>query len=423
MIQIRPAFNAFIAQGRDRPQIPGEASVEGRSPYRKMAALAVAQVFFSLNSSVVITLGALSGRMLADNKAFATVPIGCLVVGSALSTAPARLLIEAIGWRAGFVLGGIAGVIGGLLAVHAIETGDFSLFCLAMAMVGVYQAFAYYYRFAAAEDAPEGDKAKIVSWVMFAGTVAAIIGPSLVVRAEEWRAPMPGAGGFLVAVVASFGGMVAATFLSGRPSGLRAAPVEGEVRPLSAIIRQKRLLIAIGCGMVATSCMALVMHASPIAMKLCAESFTVKDVVVPVQWHVVAMFGPSLFVGAAIKRYDAERVILAGMILIAAASFVALNGESQAHFSGALALLGVGWNMAYVGSTVVVAECHFPGEKAKVQAFNDVCMLSLVAIASVASGVLIDVYGWNTVNFLQLPLTGIAALMVVWLIWEGRSRK
>jgi hypothetical protein len=420
MIKIRPTLKAFMANGQGGGHIPNEASVEGPLPYRKMAALAVAQAFFSLNSSVVITLGALSGWMLADNKAFATVPLGCLVVGSALSTAPARLLIEEIGWRAGFILGGGAGVLGGLLAIYAIEAGSFNLFCLAMAMVGVYQAFAYYYRFAATEDAPEDDKAKVVSWVMFAGTTAAVVGPSLVVRAEAWRAPVPFSGGFLVAVAASLGGMAAAAFLSGRPAGLRPPVVSAAARPLLVILRQRRLLIAIACGMIATACMGLVMHASPIAMKNCNDAFTVKDVVVPIQWHVVAMFGPSLFVGAAIKRFDPERVILVGMILIAAASFVALDGNAQANFSAALGLLGVGWNMAYVGSTVVVAGCHSEGEKVKVQAFNDVCMLSLVAIASVASGVLVQAYGWQTVNFLQLPLTGLAALMVASLLWERR---
>ena len=419
MTKIRPTLKAFMASGQGGGHIPSEASVEGPLPYRKMAALAVAQAFFSLNASVVITVGALSGWMLADNKAFATVPLGCLVVGSALSTAPARLLIEAIGWRAGFILGGGAGVLGGLLAIHALEAGNFNLFCLAMAIVGVYQAFAYYYRFAAAEDAPEDDKAKIVSWVLFAGTTAAVVGPSLVVKAEAWRAPVSFSGGFTVAVAASLGGMLAAAFLSGRPEGLR-PPVTGEARPLLVILRQKRLLIAIASGMIATACMGLVMHASPIAMKICNEAFTVKDVVVPIQWHVVAMFGPSLFVGAAIRKFDAERVILVGMMLIAAASFVALDGNSQVNFSAALGLLGVGWNMAYVGSTVVVAGCHSDGEKVKVQAFNDVCMLSLVAVASVASGVLVDVYGWKTVNFLQLPLTGLASLMVAALLWERR---
>jgi predicted MFS family arabinose efflux permease len=422
MTGVGPAPSVLSAKKRDAANFSEEASVETQPPFCRTAALAAAQAFFSLNSSVVITLGSLSGSVLAPEKALATVPVGCLVVGSALSTAPARLLIQAVGWRIGFLIGGFAGVTGGALAIYAIMRGAFGLFCLAMGCVGVYQAFAYYYRFAAADEAAEADKARIVGWVMFGGTAAAVIGPSLVPEAEKILAPVQFAGGFLVAVAASLGGMVSALLLSGRPAALRAAAPEGEARPLPVLLRQKRLLVAIGCGMIASASMALLMHSSPIAMIECGVGYSVKDVAVPIQWHVVAMFGPSLFVGRLIDKFGAEPVILAGMALIAGASIVALSGVSLSQFSIALALLGVGWNLAYMGSTVVVTGCCLPTEKSKVQAFNDFCMLSLVAAASVASGVLVEVYGWETVNLVLLPLTAFALLLIGWLAWEGKGK-
>lgn len=391
------------------------------SPIARTAALAVAQAFFSLNSSVLITVGALAGHMLAENKALATVPMGALVVGSALSTAPARMFIQTAGWRLGFFVGGAAGVAGGLLAMRALGERSFWTFCLATALVGVYQAFAQYYRFAAAEDAPERSRGRIIGWVMFGGTTAAVIGPTLVAQAEQLFAPLQFAGSFLVAVGAAAGGVAATAFLAGRPSAGGSAAASGEARPLRIILKQKRLLIAIGCAMIASACMTLLMHSSPLAMVTCSLNYTVKDVAVPIQWHVVAMFGPSLFVGSLIDRFGAERVILAGMLLIAGSSFVALGGVTVVTVSTALALLGVGWNLAYVGSTVVVTGCYAPAERGKVQAFNDFCVLSLVAIASVAAGVLLDVYGWNTVNLVLLPLTALALPLILVLIIEGKG--
>lgn len=422
MTEIGPATNAFIAGKRPGADFPDEASVEAGAPFCKIAALAAAQAFFSLNASVVITLSALTGSMLAVNKAFATVPIGCLVVGSALSTAPARLLIQAAGWRAGFLLGGLAGVGGGLLAIYAIMLPSFGLFCLAMALIGVYQATAYYYRFAAADETPESDKARIIGWVMFGGAAAAVIGPAVVPEAEKLLAPVQFAGGFLVAVAAALGGLIATMFLSGRPATLKATPPDGEGRPLTVILRQKRLSVAIGCGMIASACMALLMHSSPLAMIDCGFGYGVKEVATPIQWHVVAMFGPSLFVGRLIDKCGPERIMLAGLTLIASASLVALTGVELAKFSIALALLGVGWNLAYVASTVVVSESCRPSEKGVVQAFNDFCMLSLVAVASISSGVLLQVYGWQTVNLLLLPLTAFALLVIASLLWGDRAR-
>ena len=67
-----------------------------------------------------------------------------------------------------------------------------------------------------------------------------------------------------------------------------------------------------------------------------------------IQWHIVAMFAPSLLSGRLVQRLgrqgDAGRAVL-----MLASVGVSLRGETFGHFQWALALLGVGWNGVYVG--------------------------------------------------------------------------
>src|SRR5688572_9086081 len=62
----------------------------------------------TITSAMTVVTG-LAGFALADNKALATVPLTCYVLGSAITTIPASLLMKAIGRRAGFQAGTAAG--------------------------------------------------------------------------------------------------------------------------------------------------------------------------------------------------------------------------------------------------------------------------------------------------------------------------
>lgn len=66
------------------------------------------------------------------------------------------------------------------MAATAIWFGNFWLFVLANTLMGRYQAFAQYYRFAAADVASENFKSRAISWVIAGGVVAALAGPNIV---------------------------------------------------------------------------------------------------------------------------------------------------------------------------------------------------------------------------------------------------
>jgi MFS family permease len=159
------------------------------------------------------------------------------------------------------------------------------------------------------------------------------------------------------------------------------------------------------------------MTAAPLAMVGCGHSVTLATL--GIQWHVLAMFGPSFFTGRLIGRFGKEAVTASGLALIALAALVGLSGIGVAHFWVALVLLGVGWNFGFIGATALVTDCYRPEERARAQALNDALVFGCVAAASFSSGRLLDAGGWGAVNGIVLPA---AAAGLALLLWGARRR-
>lgn len=105
-----------------------------------------------------------------------------------------------------------------------------------------------------------------------------------------------------------------------------------------------------------------------------------------------------------------------GLTLIAASATVALNGFDIGHFWVELILLGLGWNLGFLGATAMVADCHTPAERNKVQGANDFLVFGTVATASFFAAALLHSSGWDAINWLVLPTV---ALILVPLVWRA----
>jgi len=192
-------------------------------------------------------------------------------------------------------------------------------------------------------------------------------------------------------------------------------------RPLFDIVRQPRFIAAAICGIVSYPMMNLVMTSAPLAMKICGLS--VSDSNFGIQWHIVAMYGPSFLTGSLIARFGAPKVVATGLLLEAVAATIGLTGITVLHFWATLIVLGVGWNFGFVGASALVLETHRPQERNKVQAFNDFLVFGVMAVGSFSSGQLLANYGWSAVNMVVYPpvLLGLAVLTAT--SWARRRRR
>lgn len=145
---------------------------------RNVVVLATCQALLFTNNSTLIALNGLVGYAIAPDKRLATLPVTGWVIGAALTTFFASLLMKRIGRRAGFVFGTAVGIVGALICSVAIYIGHFWLFCAGTVVFGVYNAFGQYYRFAAAETGSVEFRSKAISYVIAGGLVGGIVGPS-----------------------------------------------------------------------------------------------------------------------------------------------------------------------------------------------------------------------------------------------------
>jgi MFS family permease len=371
--------------------------------------LAAAQALTGANSAVIFATGSIVGATLAPDVSFATVPISMYVVGLAAGTLPTGAISRAYGRRAAFVLGTGCGVLTGLIGSFAILHASFWLFCCATFLGGLYGAVAQSYRFAAADGASKAFRPKAVSLVMAGGVFAGVLGPQLVQWTMDVWQPYLFAFSFVVQAAVA---LVAMAILAGVDAPKPAPSDLHGGRPLIEIARQPRFIAAALCGVIAYPIMNLVMTSAPLAMKICGLS--VSDSNFGIQWHIVAMYGPSFFTGSLIARFGAPRIVALGLALEAIAATIGLSGVTTWHFWATLIVLGVGWNFGFVGASALVLETHRPQERNKVQAFNDFLVFGMMAIGSFSSGQLLANYGWSAVNLVVFPpvLLGLAVVTV-----------
>jgi hypothetical protein len=148
------------------------------------------------------------------------------------------------------------------------------------------------------------------------------------------------------------------------------------------------------------------MTSAPVAMVDCNHSIT--DATLGLQWHVMAMYAPSFFTGSLIALFGIDRVIWAGLAIMA----VAISGVTVWHFWAALVLLGIGWNFSFIGATAMVTQCHRANERNKVQAVNDFLVFGSMTISSFSSGQLLANHGWTVVNEVALPIVITAGVLL-----------
>ncbi|HSP50623.1 MAG TPA: MFS transporter [Pseudolabrys sp.] len=383
---------------------------------RNAVVLAVAQALAGGNNTVIVSTASIVGAVLAPDKGLATLPITAMVIGMWFGTLPVGALARRFGRRFALQTGSVFGVLSGLISYSAVMNGQFWLLLIGTFCGGLYAAAHNSYRFAAADTASETFRPKVVSWVLAGGVFAAVIGPQLVIFTKDLLSPHMFAASYLGQSACALIAAIVLIFV--KIPQLPAMRIENP-RPLVAIVRTPRFIVAVACGMASYAMMNMVMTSAPLAMVGCGHSVT--DATLGIQWHVLAMYAPSFFTGGLIVRFGVERITGIGLGLIALTAVVGIAGISVAHFWSALVLLGVGWNLAFIGATTMVTQCHRPHERNKVQAVNDFLIFGSMAVASFSSGQLLEYLGWQAINEVIFPTILVAGAMLVWLVMRKRA--
>ncbi|WP_296761788.1 MFS transporter [Sediminimonas sp.] len=390
---------------------------DDRRARRNVVVLVLAQALLGAQMPMIFTIGGLAGQSLATNVCFATLPISLIVMGSMLAATPVSHMMQKYGRRVGFMIGSGAGALGAAVGAYGLYQASFPIFLLGSLITGVYMSAQGFYRFAAADTASEAFRPKAISYVMAGGLAAAVIGPQLI-KATSQALVIPFLGAYLTVIAINVVGAGLFFFLD-----IPKPPVPSEDAPKGRtrweLITTPRIAVAVICAMVSYALMNLVMTSTPLAVVGCGfDEGNAADIVTA---HVLAMYIPSFFTGHLIARFGTEKIVATGLVILAGAGAVALQGVDLSNFFVALVLLGIGWNFGFIGATTMLAGAHEPHERGRMQGLNDLLVFGGVTVASLASGGLLNCSGgtaqagWALVNLAMAPFLVLAGGALIWL--------
>ena len=368
--------------------------------FRNVIILSIATALGRAGAPLVLLIGSIIGTDLAPSPALATLPITVGIVGVAIFSIPAAMLMKRIGRKPGFIGSSAVAAVAALLAAYAVGTGNFFLFCTAAIFFGANLAFVQQYRFAAAESVPGRQVSKAVSFVLLGGVLAGYLGPEIANRTEDWLDYGLYTGSFIALAGVYIIAAILLLFLRDVP--LQEDSASGQERPLRVVITQPTYLVAVLAGVVSFGVMSFMMTATPISMHV-VDGYTLEQTAWVIQSHVIAMYLPSLFTGFVIQRLGVTRVMWVGVLTLFVCVLLAVIDRGLIHYWGALVLLGVGWNFLFVGGTVLLTQSYRPPERFQAQAINDFLIFGVQAIVSLSAGAVIYYASWEILSLLNLP--------------------
>ncbi|WP_091911957.1 MFS transporter [Chitinasiproducens palmae] len=416
-----PTANA--GRGAASPPAGGTAGGDGGSRARLPPStflLALCQAINLTAAVLSVAVAPQAGMRLAPDPALATVPYGAQFAAVALMTYPAAVLMRVLGRRRGFVLGAALLAAAGLAGYAATTHASFTGLVVAHCLLGAYIAFANFYRFAALDGLPSALRPRALSFVVAGGVAAAFTGPLLSIGIGEVSGYAPDALCYAVLVPLALLTLGLLARWRPVPSAAPASPA-GAPSADNADMRGNATLIALAIGAAASAYLLMNLLMVQATLVLGADCGAPHAAAFALQGHVLAMFVPSFFTGRLIARCGLRSVLCAGFALIGAAAWLGSGSLGFGAIAAALLLLGVGWNLGYVGGGALLGRFADTPAWHRLQGTNEAIIAVAATIGAFAPGLLQNTLGWQRTNLACLAVAALTCALAAYVLRAPRS--
>ena len=379
---------------------------------RNLSLLVSSQVFAFTAATVTVFISGIIGSQLTPIKTLSTLPPSIYVVGTAAATIFAAKIMSIIGRRLGFIFSSVVGSIACLIGAYSIMIESFFIFCIAKFILGATMAFTHQYRFAAAESVEKEKAPKAISSLLLAGIVAAFLGISLSNYTKNFVSDYLYVGSYLTLAILTLIPSFLLFFFRDIREVSFVSSEENKSRNYFEFLSDPKFLQAITSAAFAYAVMSFLMTATPISMHI-VHHLSLEKTGIVLQFHVLAMFLPSLFTGNLIKKFGYSYMMYAGVLFYILTILMSFFEPSFLNYFISLIFLGIGWNFLFISGTSLLVTTYKPEEKFKAQGFNDLLVFSSMAIASLSAGVLISLASWKTVNLFCIPFLILIVLSII----------
>ncbi len=391
---------------------------------RSVATLSGAQMFGGIAVAGSVPAGALLAVSLTDSEAFAGLVQTAGVLGAAIFALPLARIALTRGRRPALASGYGLGAVGAILVIFGAVSKNVALVLFGSLFVGVASAASLQARYAATDLALPQHRARSLSYVVWAATIGAVLGPNLLNFSGSvgMSLGLPQLSGPYVVSAIALTLAVLILLVSLRPDPFQlATKLRQDQEPGTKIAHPKlrdgidhlrtrpRAVLGIGAISIGHVVMIMVMVMTPVHMAHVDVTLQLIGLVISV--HVAGMYAFSPLVGMAVDRFGRVPMILAGAVILALSC--AISGLAPADnvlvLGIGLFLLGLGWSFTLIAGSTLVTDSVEANERPSVQGLSDLSMNAAGALGGVAAGLIMWAggYGWLCA-FAILPLIALA---------------
>jgi MFS family permease len=391
---------------------------------RSVATLSGAQMFGGIAVAGSVPAGALLAVSLTDSEAFAGLVQTAGVLGAAIFALPLARIALTRGRRPSLASGYGLGAVGAILVIFGAVSKNVALVLFGSLFVGVASAASLQARYAATDLALPQHRARSLSYVVWAATIGAVLGPNLLNFSGSvgMSLGLPQLSGPYVVSAIALTLAVLILLVSLRPDPFQlATKLRQDQEPGTKIAHPKlrdgidhlrtrpRAVLGIGAISIGHVVMIMVMVMTPVHMAHVDVTLQLIGLVISV--HVAGMYAFSPLVGMAVDRFGRVPMILAGAVILALSC--AISGLAPADnvlvLGIGLFLLGLGWSFTLIAGSTLVTDSVEANERPSVQGLSDLSMNAAGALGGVAAGLIMWAggYGWLCA-FAILPLIALA---------------
>ncbi|MBT3240142.1 MAG: MFS transporter [Chloroflexi bacterium] len=392
----------------------------------------------SFTSAAIIAIGTvltIVATQLSGDPAKAGLPTAFASLAAAPASFVWGILWDRIGRRKGLAIGVLFGAVGMVVAIIAFQIQSFVLFVFAYIGIGFSRSAMLLGRFIAAEVNPPNKRGQAISYVVFGGTVGAVLGPLLVSPSAKIAIKLGMdelAGPFLIAI---FIFLIAAIIIY---FGLNPEPktigeqidleypeeeiASGKVRTFPELLKNPGVIVAVTSMIIGQAVMTLVMGMTALFMR--DNGHNLADISIVFSAHTLGMFAFSVLTGNLADRWGRPQVIITGSMILLASFVLAPLSLTTSMIALALFLLGLGWNFCFVAGSALLADILNHAERSKSQGANDLLIALSAAGASFGGGVVYANYGFPSLNGIGAFLTLIPLILTLWwsLVYQKRIK-
>ncbi len=404
-----------------------------RVSHRLLITIFVSQSLFSAAQISIITLHSIAAGILGGSDAAAGMPTTVVTFSQSMMAYFMGIIMGRYGRRMGLCTSYGFGFLGAVFGLIAVLNGIFLLLLISSVGMGIARSGSQMSRFVVGEMFPAAKRAQMIGRVVFAGTIGAIFGPSLVEPSSRLArflslelvpepylaqtdlaiAVMPNAGAIQQLttgpwVIASLFLAISflVTFFLLRPEPALVAKQYSELREdyvgpkgghkLADLLRLPNVQLAILSMLISQTVMSTLMTITPWHMHVSDHSNAQVSLVISA--HVLGMFGLSPLTGYLIDRYGRVKMMVIAALLLIASTIISPLSTQLSYLVGGLFLLGLGWNFGYVAGSSMLADALSGADRTRVAGFNDMLVAFCAGLGTLSSGFLFGLGGFLFVS-------------------------